>query len=47
MVLETAVNGAAEAIVTFNMRDIASPAARFGIEALLPRGAVRRLEVAR
>lgn len=41
-VLEVAVNGGANAIVTFNQRDFAPAATRFGIEVLLPREVVRR-----
>jgi len=41
MVLETAVNGRAEAIVTFNRRDFAPAAIQFGIPVLLPGEAVR------
>ncbi|HEV8148049.1 MAG TPA: putative toxin-antitoxin system toxin component, PIN family [Bryobacteraceae bacterium] len=36
MVLETAVNGAADRIVTFNTRHLAAAAARFGIRAERP-----------
>jgi putative PIN family toxin of toxin-antitoxin system len=36
MILEAAVNGQVEAIVTFNTRHFRSAAARFGIEVLLP-----------
>ena len=43
MVLEAAVNGRAEAIVTFNHRDFGSEPNRFGIEVLLPREALRRI----
>ena len=43
MVLETAVNGAADAIVTFNERDFQRAIARFGIEILTPRIACGRL----
>jgi putative PIN family toxin of toxin-antitoxin system len=43
-VLETAVNGRAEGIVTFNRRDFEPAAERFGIEILAPGDAVRRLE---
>jgi predicted nucleic acid-binding protein len=43
LVLETAVNGQAEGIVTFNRRDF-EPAQQFGIEVLTPADAVRRLE---
>ncbi|MBV9267417.1 MAG: putative toxin-antitoxin system toxin component, PIN family [Acidobacteriaceae bacterium] len=41
MVLETAVNGGADAIVTFNQRHFAEPSRRFGIPALLPREALK------
>jgi putative PIN family toxin of toxin-antitoxin system len=43
MVLETAVNGRAEAIVTFNARDFATATARFGIEVLKPVEVLKRL----
>lgn len=43
MVLETAVNGRADPIVTFNVRDFETVARRFGIEVLLPGVALRRL----
>jgi predicted nucleic acid-binding protein len=36
MVLEAAVNGQAEAIVTHNVLDFRTGAARFGIETLTP-----------
>lgn len=39
MVLEAAINGRAEVLVTFNARDYAA-AARFGIEVSLPREAL-------
>ena len=42
MVLETAINGQADAIVTFNIRHF-RPAARFGIEVIRPDEALRRL----
>jgi predicted nucleic acid-binding protein len=42
MVLETAINGRADGIVTFNPRHF-GPAARFGIEVLYPAEAIRRL----
>lgn len=42
MVLETAVNGGADAIVTFNLRDFAA-ASRFGIALLSPADALRSL----
>jgi putative PIN family toxin of toxin-antitoxin system len=42
MVLETAINGTADAIVTFNIRHF-GPAARFGIDVIRPDEALRRL----
>lgn len=44
MVLEAAVNGHAQAVVTFNGRDFGSAAARFGVELLLPREALASLK---
>jgi putative PIN family toxin of toxin-antitoxin system len=44
MVLEAAVNGGAEAIVTFNLRDFGPGASRFGIRVLSPGEAWRRVE---
>ena len=43
MVLEAAVNGQANAIVTFNLRDYGAMPKDFGIEVLLPRDALKRL----
>jgi putative PIN family toxin of toxin-antitoxin system len=43
MVLETAINGFADAIVTFNDRDFRPVAARFRCAVLRPREIVRRL----
>jgi len=43
MVLEAAVNGQADAIVTFNKRDFDKVAARFGVSVLSPGEAVRQL----
>jgi putative PIN family toxin of toxin-antitoxin system len=43
LVLETAVNGGAEMIATFDLRHLASAAARFGIAAARPGTVVRRL----
>jgi predicted nucleic acid-binding protein len=43
MVLEAAVNGRADALVTFNIADFGAAPARFGIETLLPREALRRI----
>jgi putative PIN family toxin of toxin-antitoxin system len=45
MVLETAVHGRAEALVTFNMRDFGTAPARFGIEVLLPREAIMKVKL--
>jgi hypothetical protein len=44
LVLETAVNGRADALVTFNRRDFEPVTARFGIAILTAGAAVRRLE---
>jgi predicted nucleic acid-binding protein len=44
MVLEAAVNGRADGIVTFNLRDFGVPAEQFGIVVLSPGEAVKRLE---
>jgi len=43
MVLETAVNGGAETIVSFNLRDFGTAPRRFGIEVLRPGELLRRL----
>ena len=43
MVLEVAVNGQADMIVTFNTKDFGSAPERFGIVALLPRDALKRI----
>jgi hypothetical protein len=39
---EAAVNGQAEAIVTFNKRDFGTAPARFGVELLSPAEPIRR-----
>lgn len=44
MVLEAAVNGGADALVTFNVPDLRAPATRFGVDVISPGEAVRRLE---
>jgi predicted nucleic acid-binding protein len=44
MVLEAAVNGQADGLVTFNIRDFDGVAEQFGIAVLLPGEAVKRLE---
>ena len=43
MVLEAAVNGRAEALVTFNVRDYGTAASQFGVDVLLPREAIARI----
>ena len=43
MVLEAAINGRAEAIVTHNRRDFLPAAARFGLEVLSPGEVLQRL----
>lgn len=43
MVLETAVNGRADAIVTFNLRDFGTTPETFGIAVLKPGEALRRI----
>ena len=43
MVLEAAVNGRADAVVTFNRQDYGDSAARFGTELLLPRESIKRI----
>lgn len=45
MVLETAVNGQAGAIVTFNVKDYGNIPASFGMELLQPRDAIRKLRL--
>ena len=44
MVLETAVNGGANTLITFNLRDYGDVPSRFGIEVLLPREAIGRIK---
>jgi len=43
MVLETAINGRAKALITFNQRDFGKAPAAFGIDLLLPSEALRRM----
>ena len=43
MVLEAAVNGRADALVTFNVRDFGTVPARLGIELIIPREAIGRI----
>jgi predicted nucleic acid-binding protein len=42
MVIEAAVNGQANAIITQNFRDLAAAAVRFGIALLSPQDALKR-----
>jgi putative PIN family toxin of toxin-antitoxin system len=44
MVLEAAVNGKADALVTHNSRDFAAAARRFGLLVLTPSELIRRIE---
>jgi predicted nucleic acid-binding protein len=44
MVLEAAVNGRADAMVTFNVRDYGTPPSQFGVEVLVPREAIARIK---
>ena len=44
MVLEVAINGHADALVTFNVRDFGDVPGRFGVEVLLPREVMRRIK---
>lgn len=43
MVLDAAVNGGADAVVTFNHADFEPAAARFGVAVLPPREALKRM----
>jgi len=43
MVLEAAINGRADALVTFNLRDYGSTPKKFDIRVLLPKDALRML----
>ena len=43
LVLEAAVNGRAQAIVTFNQRDFGATPGRFGIEVVAPAVALQRI----
>lgn len=43
MVLEAAVNGQADALITFNVRDFGSVPSRFGVDVLLPREVIVRI----
>lgn len=44
LVLEAAVNGGADALVTHNVRDFRTAAPRFGLRVLLPRELLKELE---
>ena len=44
MVLEAAVNGRADAVVTFNVRDYGTAPSQFGVKVLLPREAIARIQ---
>ena len=43
MVLQTAVNGRADELVTFNVRDFGTVPEQFGIEVMIPRVAIGRI----
>lgn len=43
MVLEAAINGDADALVTFNAKDFGDAPGHFGVELLLPREAIMRI----
>ncbi len=44
MVLEAAVNGQARAIVTFNLRDYGVAPTKFGVDVMLPRDTLRKVQ---
>jgi len=44
MVLERAINGRADAIVTFNVRDFGEVPSYFGVDVWVPREAIRRIK---
>ena len=43
MVLEAAVNGRADALITFNVRDYGDVPGHYGVDLLLPREAIGRI----
>jgi putative PIN family toxin of toxin-antitoxin system len=43
MVLEAAINGRADLLVTFNERDFGTVPSRFGVELMIPREALERI----
>lgn len=45
MVLETAINGQAKLLVTFNLRDFGDAPQQFGIQALRPSDALKRIRL--
>jgi predicted nucleic acid-binding protein len=45
MVLEAAVNGRADTLITFNVRDFGGAPSRLGIEVLLPREVIGRVKL--
>lgn len=45
MVMETAVNGRADAIVTFNRKDFEPASGRFGVEVIGPADALKRMNL--
>ena len=44
MVLEAALNGQAQAVVTFNLGDFGTATTRFGVDLLLPRDTLALLK---
>jgi len=44
MVLEAAINGRADALVTYNVTDFAGPAERFGISVLRPGDLLKKVK---
>ena len=47
MVLEAAINGTADALITFNAKDFGEARSRFGISILSPGEALRRIRTVR
>lgn len=45
MVLETAINGQADLLITFNLRDYGDVPQRFGIQPLRPADALKRIRI--
>ncbi len=45
MVLETAINGRADLLITFNLRDYGDAPRQFGIEVLRPADALKRIRI--